>query len=693
MKHPIPMLAAAFVLLSVSGPAHAQTAKKPVAAPKKTPPAATPVQPSLDQAFEAASAQAKADRAKLLAQIRTDQSDASTEALCRISTNQFLLESIDEFETHAADLRRVAEQHRTRIESERDALTRALQEIPGFSAEVLPVESQQKLERQGLAKFNWTSAGQIRISLEQVVAFMELVNARIQYCSKNPETRLEKMEQVTKSLENPYSNPTGLTYSQVISAIEALSTQLNASLKIQNSEFELRFANPVEDQSCSGGLELVQKIKSADGQILRVALKLAPAATPGAIRALHAPQAGQSYPNELVFRSINESELAPSELTFDGYARLSRKLQSAGSNALECRGSAVAHPLTEGFLDSPYLSPQQFLQSTAWIRPAATESSAQFARTNFDFGTEHGLYLDAKKSLWTWGAESGFDTLDRENPVQVVMPSGLGIEQFAAGADHTLLLLSDGSVRYFGINAAAAPIEVGISRSSPVVRIIASGTYNIVIHRDGTIEGFTAGTSPVGIFLPNRELPRKMIVASNTLYVLSQRGRLYAIQMSSQSQLAVAVPGSENLVFDQIDGGGTSLYALTKTGELYGIGTFALPAAPSPTGTILARIPFNPGRIQSIRISDKIGFFLMKDGKLLSVGAGLANAQFAGSLTNPVEVPTPVKKIQRFWFGGGTLWVQEGKQYWGIGDGTEGELGNGAKAASTQFVRPNLPRD
>lgn len=145
--------------------------------------------------------------------------------------------------------------------------------------------------------------------------------------------------------------------------------------------------------------------------------------------------------------------------------------------------------------------------SAAFPDLAPLDSNTPLPIISFDPGVRsisgggwHSMALSNNGSLWTWGANNfgqlgdGTNT-NRVDPVQVTgLPTN--VITVSAGVEHSLALLSDGTVRAWGNNTdgqlgdgtnnnSAVPVQV--SGLDNVIAIFAGGWHSMAIKNDGTV--------------------------------------------------------------------------------------------------------------------------------------------------------------------------------------------------------------
>ncbi len=127
-------------------------------------------------------------------------------------------------------------------------------------------------------------------------------------------------------------------------------------------------------------------------------------------------------------------------------------------------------------------------------------------------GREHSLALTADGNVYSWGGNYGGVLGDgtetsRSYPGLVLEASGVsvsGVVDIAAGYFHSLLIMSDGTIKSFGVNTEGQlgdgslvnrlyPVAVSNSASVAVSNVIAvsgGGNFSIAMKQDGTLFGF-----------------------------------------------------------------------------------------------------------------------------------------------------------------------------------------------------------
>ncbi len=186
-------------------------------------------------------------------------------------------------------------------------------------------------------------------------------------------------------------------------------------------------------------------------------------------------------------------------------------------------------------------------------------------------GDHHTVVIRADGTVWAWGLNrSGQLGVTANYGTDVVTTTPLPVPGLtsavavAAGADFTVVLLADGTVRTFGANQAGqlgtTPAGPGQSRSTPqqplaltnVTAIAAGQAFTVAVTDDGTTWGFGSNArGQIGEPLPaNRDDPnpaprpifgldRIVRVAAGTehLVALTDRGAVWTLGLNSDGQL------------------------------------------------------------------------------------------------------------------------------------------------------------
>ena len=193
-------------------------------------------------------------------------------------------------------------------------------------------------------------------------------------------------------------------------------------------------------------------------------------------------------------------------------------------------------------------------------QPEPVQVSALSDIVSIAAGGNTALALDAAGQLWAWGynsyGQAGVDPAGANSitsPTQVTLDDS--VIHMASGRDHTLVLLSDGSVVGFGSNysgqlgvpsstftSSHEPVETGVTGA---VAVVAGDSTSYAILEDGSVTAWGSGFS----------------------------GRLGVGSGGSSNQPPTAIAGLTDVARIATYGGHS--LALTGSGELYGWGVLA----------------------------------------------------------------------------------------------------------------------
>ncbi|MBW7473876.1 fibronectin type III domain-containing protein [Paenibacillus oenotherae] len=286
--------------------------------------------------------------------------------------------------------------------------------------------------------------------------------------------------------------------------------------------------------------------------------------------------------------------------------------------------------------------------------PAPTKNINSIIATASGYG--HHLVVQYDGSLWAWGQNSygqlgdGLSGLPRYSPILV--PSLTSVVSIAAGNQHSIAVISDGTVWTWGRNNYGQlgdgtevnryePVQ--LSGLSSVISVVAGGNYSLAIKRDGTVWAW--GDNSYG----------QLGDGSNT-------NRLSPVQVIGlDSVVAVAVGSNHSL-------------AVKSDGTVWGWGLTNGSGASNNTPVQLSGL----NSVVAVSAGDFHSTALKSDGSVWMWGVTKQEGNTTYSTVSPVQVPglTDVVAIEDGRFhrtavrSDGTVWV------WGRNQ--EGQLGGAA---------------
>ncbi|GFO68812.1 hypothetical protein GMLC_23910 [Geomonas limicola] len=289
-------------------------------------------------------------------------------------------------------------------------------------------------------------------------------------------------------------------------------------------------------------------------------------------------------------------------------------------------------------------------------------------------GSASSYALKADGTLWAWG-EGGLgqlgngQTLRQNQPVQVLNPAGGRYLAVAAGADHALALMADGTLWSWGSNSFG---QLGATGSDPATprqviltaavsdsdwrAVAAGGNFSLALKADGTLWSWgdnAAGQLGLGSTQPQAE----------------------PVQVGTDRDWAALAAGALHVVALKRNG---LCYAWgdNSSGQL-GNGSLAQLNAPAPVAGIGNLVGVSAGAFHTLALG--------ADGRNWAWGGNLDGQLGTGNQTGSLA-PVPAG-------GAGLGWValEPGNQFtlagrsdgslWSWGDNTSGQLGNGTLAA------------
>jgi alpha-tubulin suppressor-like RCC1 family protein len=288
-------------------------------------------------------------------------------------------------------------------------------------------------------------------------------------------------------------------------------------------------------------------------------------------------------------------------------------------------------------------------------------------------GGRHSLALLSNGTVMAWGDDEVGQLGDGTNETVSAVPvavSGLsGVTAIAAGANHSLALLSNGTVMAWGENEAGqlgtgnlqeSDVPVAVKGLSGVTAIAAGGNHSLALLKTGAVMAW--GENEVG------EL---------------------GSGSTKDSDVPVAVKGVSGV--SAIAAGGLGSLALLKSGMVMAWGDDEsgelgepAPEEEAPPFSDVPAAVRGLSEVSAIAAGGAFNLALLKDGAVMAWGADQSGQLGDGAIANDVEAPTAVKGL------GAARAISAGEQHaaalledgavmdWGtnadgiLGDGTSG---------------------
>jgi alpha-tubulin suppressor-like RCC1 family protein len=305
-------------------------------------------------------------------------------------------------------------------------------------------------------------------------------------------------------------------------------------------------------------------------------------------------------------------------------------------------------------------TPQQLANSTGVVQASA--------------GAAHSLVLSSDGTVWArgnnWFGQLGNGT-NTASSTLIHVPGLTGVIQVSAGGFHSLALRSDGTVWEWGVWGPGdnlTPAEVpGLTG---VTKIAAGDGFSLALRSDGTVWAW--GNNNAG------ELGDGTTTPSTAPVQVSGLSQVTSIAAGADSALAVRTRGITTLKTVWAWGGNGS-------GQL-GDGTLSNHLTPEQVTGIEAP------SVTGISVGEEFAVALGSDGSVWAWGADdagqLGNAPSASPVARPVETTGMDSGITQVSAGANhVLALESNGTVLAWGDNSEGELGTGSTASVTGAVQ------
>ncbi len=274
-------------------------------------------------------------------------------------------------------------------------------------------------------------------------------------------------------------------------------------------------------------------------------------------------------------------------------------------------------------------------------------------------GHDHSLFVMSDGSLLGMGnnqnGQLGDGTLNAKTnqPEQIVSS---GVAAIAAGSSHSLLLLSDGSLWATGDNAYGELGDGTFSSTNLLEQILASGVVAVAAGNGHSLFLKTDGSLWAMGWNNHGQL-------GDGTYANTNRPE----PIPTGTVKAIAAGNGHSLIL-QSDG---SLWAMgnNEAGQL-GDGTF------NPTNRPEQILP---GAVKAIATLENHNLFLKRDGSLWAMGEN-AFGQLGDGTTNPANRPAHIVSSNVMAMAAGdsfSLFLKSDGSLWGMGSNAHGQLGDG----------------
>jgi alpha-tubulin suppressor-like RCC1 family protein len=373
-----------------------------------------------------------------------------------------------------------------------------------------------------------------------------------------------------------------------------------------------------------------------------------------------------------------------------------------------------------------------FLHGVAAFATAAVTNIASGNAAN------SSLFIESDGSLWAMGDLTGFLTLTSESfrPGEIVASNVITV---ATGEEYFLFVKAGGTVWGMGNNnlgglgltnlpnaAATQPMEIPLTN---VVAVAAGFGHSLFLESDGSLWGVGDDTEgqlgdggsyfsvPVGPFQPEKVVScgvTKIAAGSDFSLFLKSDGSLWGMGDNSWGQL-----GDGNLnPFDEfaytnlpeeivasnvtaIAAGGAHSIFLKSDGSLWAMGmNFFGQLGDGGNGAVVWPEMIVSSNVTAIAAGAGFSLFLKSDGSLWAMGddyyGQLGDGNLSGSTTPWLSTNQPEEIVcsNVIAIAAGqyhSLFLKSDGSLWGMGDGINGQLGDGFQASQTSIPEQIFP--
>lgn len=365
-----------------------------------------------------------------------------------------------------------------------------------------------------------------------------------------------------------------------------------------------------------------------------------------------------------------------------------------------------------------------------------TAATLAGAITKLSTGGNHSLALAADGTVWAMGDNSfgqlgTGDTTAHARPVKVVgLPSGTPAMDVAAGRNHSLVLLADGTVWAFGANtygqlgtssgmdATPHPTPTQVTTLTGIAGISAGASDSSLARKNSGL--WTWGQNDAGQLglgdKTARNVPVQAVNAPSSPYVkggvmgrdhtlcLMSDGKAYGFGDNSHGQLGTgnttALTTKSSVVVGmsgvkQMAVGDNFSLILKTDGLVYGFGSNSLGqlGTGDATGADQTQPVLIPGlsNVENIEAGDSVALVRKSDGTVLAFGdntAGQLGQGTTGGFSRvPVQVSGPGAIVWLAAGGASGLAPSLAGDVWVVGDNSYGQLGTGNTTAQSTAAK------